>query len=99
MASRLELHELLCSVLETRNVYFQPPAKMEYPCVAYERSKIDTLYANGKPYLHMNKYTVTAIYRDPDSPIPHRIAALPECSHDRTFKNDNLYHDVFTIYF
>ena len=101
MGNRLELHEQLCTLLGARNVYFQPPngLQMTYPCIVYDRTKIRTQFASGRPYLHQKQYTVTAIGQDPDSALPDRIAEMPTCKHDRAFKADNLYHDVFTIYF
>ena len=101
MGKRLDLHNLLCGALGSENVYYEPPenVKMVYPCIVYERTKIDARYADGIPYLRKKKYTLTAIYRDPDSEIADRLFELPTCMHDRFFKTDSLYHDVFTIYF
>ena len=47
--NRLELHELLVTILGNRNVYFQPPSsiKMKYPAIVYSRSKIDDKNANN----------------------------------------------------
>lgn len=99
MGKRLDLHKLLCDVLGTNNVYFKPPStvRMEYPCIRYERSKIFTKSANNRPYWHGKQYTVTLMYRDPDSLLPDLIAELPGCKHDRHYSVDQLYHDVFTI--
>lgn len=101
MGQRVDLHEILCAALGSRNVYFQPPTefKMTYDCIVYKREKIDSRYANNKPYHHTKRYSVTVIYRDPESPIPDKIADLPMCSHDRYFVSDNLHHDVFTLYY
>ena len=84
-----------------RHVYFQPPEgfKLKYPCIVYELDRIETNFANNLPYLHNKRYSVTVITKDPDSEIPGLVADLPMCSHDRHFVNDNLHHDVFTIYF
>lgn len=101
MGQRLDLHELLVAAVGSRNVYFQPPdgSRMSYPCIVYERERIDSEHANNKPYLHHKRYSVTVIDRDPDSPIPDRIAAFPKCRHVQHFENDNLHHDVFTLYY
>ena len=72
---------------------------MSYPCIVYERERIESDHANNKPYLHRKRYSVTVIDKDPESEIPDRIAAFPSCRHDRHFVNDNLYHDVFTLYY
>lgn len=101
MASRLELHEVLCKILGSRNVYFQPPAsvKMQYPAIVYERSDIENVFANNNPYLQSLVYEVTVIDKNPDSEIVTEISKLPMCRFDRHFAVDNLNHDVFTLYF
>lgn len=99
MAPRLELQELLESLVD--NVYFQPPAnvQMEYPCIVYQRDDLDTEHANNAPYNMRQRYQVTVIEPDPDSAIPSKVAALPTSNFSRFFVADNLNHDVFTLYF
>lgn len=101
MDSRLELHELLCEVLESRHVYFQPPSsvKMQYPAIVYSRSNIRNEFADDSVYNQSRVYSVTVIDADPDSDIVERVSKLPTCSFDRHFTSDNLNHDVFTIYY
>lgn len=101
MSRRIELQELLEKLLGSENVYFQPPAnkKMQYDCIRYSRIKIKPTYANNRPYHLSNCYQVIAIYKNPDSDLPHKIAMLPMCSHDRYYTAENLNHDVFTLYF
>lgn len=101
MGERIDLQALLEDVLGSSNVYFQPPNgyKLSYPCIVYNREKIDTRFADGKPYFHSNRYSVTLIERDPDSDLPHKMTELPMCVHDRYFASDNLHHNVFTIYY
>lgn len=99
MASRLKLQSLLEEVIDSRNVYFQPPSslKMKFPCIVYERVRISTMYADDKPYQHNEVYQVTYIDRDPDSLIPMKLADLPFCIHERVFKANEMYHNVFRI--
>lgn len=101
MAPRLELQTKLEAVLGTNKVYFQPPASLTltYPCIVYKRSGIKSLFGDNMPYSLSNEYTLTVIYKDPDSDLVDKVAQLPKCKLDRTFTNDNLYHAVFTIYF
>lgn len=101
MASRLELHELLCEVLGSRHVFFQPPSsiKMVYPAIVYSRNEIDNVFADNSVYKQSWRYTVTVIDEDPDSEIVERMSKLPKCKFDRNFTSDNLNHDVFTIYY
>lgn len=101
MGQRPQLHDLLKEVLGSEHVYFQPPAstKMEYPAIRYERDDIRAQYAGNRPYAHHKRYQLTHITRDPDDETPDELATLPKCAFDRRFVVDNLYHDVFTIYF
>ena len=101
MDRRLELHEMLVSALGSSNVYFQPPTglQIKYPCIVYTRERIEDTHADNESYRRKKKYSVTVIDRDPESEVPDRIADIRYCSHDRRFVNDNLYHDVFTLYY
>lgn len=100
MSDRLELHEKLCSILGSRNVYFQPPelVKMEYPAIVYSRNDINSRFANNTLYKSMVAYTLTLIDKNPDSEYVDKILRLPYCSFDRHYKSDNLNHDTFIIY-
>ena len=102
MASRLNLHEELCEILGTRNVYYSPPTsvKMNYPAIKYSRSGIDTKRANGKIYASTNRYEVIYIDKNPDSSIPDTILQhFPMCSYEREYPTDNLNHTVLTLYY
>ena len=101
MAGRLELHELLCELLGSQNVYYQPPEsiKMSYPAIVYSRNNIRNRYANDLVYNQLLAYAVTVIDEDPDSEIVEKISKLPFSSFDRHYTVDNLNHDTFTIYY
>lgn len=102
MDRRLKLHEELCNILGSRNVYFQPPetVKMKYPCIVYSRTDGDTTFANDMPYTFERRYNVTIIDLDPDSEIIEKMAhAFQKCIYDRHFTADNLNHDIFKIYY
>lgn len=101
MASRLDLHEILCGILGSRNVYFQPPEsiKLEYDCIIYSRKNINNVFADNSVYRQHDSYEVIIIYEDPDSDIPRKLSLLPMCSFDRHYTSDNLNHDVFTLYY
>ena len=102
MARRLQLHEKLCEILGSRNVYFQPPesVKLNYDCIVYKVKSRETVKADDLNYLKPTTYEVKIIYRDPDSTIPSRILdSFRYCYHNNTFVVDNLYHDIFTIYY
>jgi hypothetical protein len=99
MALRLDLHKLLLGI--SGNVYFQPPATIElvYPCIIYKRDFESTEFADNGPYKRKKRYQVTVIDRNPDSPIPDKIADLPLCVYDRFYTADNLNHDVYNLFF
>lgn len=99
MANRLNLSKVLHEVLGNDNVYFQPPPskKMSFPCVVYERVRINTRFADNRPYKLTDSYQVTYIDTDPDSNIPHKLAELPRCIFERFYVNDNKYYNVFRI--
>lgn len=101
MARRLELQAILTDILESNNVYFQPPptVQMEYPCIVYHRDYVQTDYADDIPYKQRKRYLVTVIDRDPDSDIPDKIGTLPLCVYDRFYTAENLNHDVYKLFF
>lgn len=101
MSTRLELHEILCDILGSRNAYYQPPEsiKLEYPAIVYSRDDIANEHANNDVYIQSTVYRVVVIDENPDSEIVKKISKLPMCSYDRNYKSDNLNHDVFVLYF
>lgn len=101
MGSRLELHEKLAEILGSRNVYFQPPEslKMNYPAIRYARVPIKNSFANNSVYKQSQQYELTLIEYDSESQFVDALSKLPTCRHDRHYVSDNLYHDVFTIYY
>ena len=99
MHNRLNLHEVFCDILGSRNVYFQPPpsVKMNYPAIVYSRDEINNTFANNSVYNQSLLYQVTVIDKDPDSEIVMKVSRLPACKHNSSFQSDNLNHDVFTL--
>ena len=101
MANRLDLQSLLEELLGSRNVYYTPPEsiKMQYPAIRYSKKKIESVHADDSKYLMRDRYELIVISRTPDHPVIKQLLALPYCSYDRPYVADNLYHDVFTIYY
>ena len=101
MSSRLDLHEVLCEILGSRNVYFQPPAsvKMKYPAIVYSRKYVRNRFANNSVYMQLPCYEVVVIDKSPESAYTEKISLLPLCEFDRHYAADNLNHDVFTLYY
>lgn len=102
MASRLKLHEELCELLGSRNVYFQPPASvmMRYDAIRYSLAEPDLKRANDTAYLKTNQYDGVVITYDPDTTIPDAMLEHFEmCSLGKPYVADNLNHYPFTIYY
>lgn len=100
--SRLDLHRVLESIAGEDNVYYQPKTNtvMTYPAVIYTRDGGESEHADNGLYRFTQRYQVTHIYRDPDDiEISDKILELPMCTEERTYPADDLYHDVFNIYF
>lgn len=97
----MQLHEILCGILESNSAYFQPPegTRMRYPAIVYQLDVIRNEYADDGVYLSKPRYSVTLIIKDPDSDLIMRIAGLPLCSFQRHYIAENLNHYVFQLYF
>lgn len=102
MDRRLELQAKLEEILGSRNVYYQPPASkhMEYPCIRYTRSSVDSDYADDINYRNMVRYELVVIDTDPDSQIYADILnAFNKCIYNRSYQEDYLNHDVLLLYY
>ncbi len=101
MASRLDLHEILCGILKTKSCYFQPPSsvRMQYPAIVYSRKDVEKRSADDIAYRKLPCYELILIDKNPDSEFIEKLLDLPYCSYDRHYESDNLNHDVFTLYF
>lgn len=102
MADRANLHDELCTILGTKNVYFNPPesVKMSYDAIRYELAGKNLKRANNRIYLSTNQYDGVVITRDPDTTIPDEILSHFEmCSFGRPYIADNLNHYPFTLYY
>lgn len=99
MRARQALQSILLDIVP--NVYFQPPKNIEiiYPCIVYNRDKINTDFSGNLPYNRFRRYSLTVIDPEADSDLVTQVGALPRCVHDRFYTADNLNHDVFTIFF
>ena len=101
MGDRLDLQSLLEELLDSKNVYYQPPesVKMQYDAIRYSKKNITSNYANNVKYSMQDCYEITVISRTPDNPVIKKLLMLPYCSYDRHYVADNLNHDVLTIYY
>lgn len=101
MASRLDLQTKLEDLLESRNVYYQPPEslKMEYPAIRYSKSDISSRHADNMKYTNINRYEIIVIDKRPDNDVIEKILDLPLSTFERHYVSDNLNHDVINLYF
>lgn len=100
LSQRKALNDLLKEILQSNNVYFQPPenVQMQYPCIVYERDDDSVDHADNIPYRMKLRYQVTLIDPNPDSDVIDKLRALPLCAFQRHFATSGLNHDVFVIY-
>lgn len=98
----LALSAKLRSVLGSSNVYFQPPKDMDmnYPAIRYENNIHDTNKADNMNYIIRRGYTVTHISKKHDTEfIETMLKSFRYIRFDREYKADNLYHNVFILYY
>ena len=101
MGTTRSLQDELKTILGSNNVYFRPPSsiRMKYPCFVVDRAGASQYTADNRNYIWKKKYTVTYISNesDPDM-VDTMLNHFEECKYDRPFVNDDLYHDVFTLF-
>jgi hypothetical protein len=99
---RLQLHEELCEILGSRNVYFQPPGtvRMKYPCIRYSRDRGRHLNADNRTYLYKQAYQIIYMDFNPDNEVVEQLMEhFSEISYIRNYTADNINHDVLIIYY
>ena len=101
MSSRLDLQTKLEELPGISNVYYNPPEsmKMNYDAIRYKKINIKSEFANDSAYSLRDCYEIIVISRTPDHQAVKELLRLPYCSYERSYKSDNLYHDVLTLYY
>lgn len=100
MPDRANLKEILEEILGSTRVYFQPPSTLKYPCIICDKTDYDYDHGDNIKYRFKTHYTITLIGKNFDTEeIVKKILKLDYCSYDRRFISDNLYHDVFDLYY
>lgn len=103
MARRLQLHEKLCEILGTRNVYFQPPEslKIKYPAIIYRVANREDLRADDRRYRDYVAYDGIFITRDPDDTTMDDLldGFTYIYTSAKPYTVDNLHHNPFTLHF
>lgn len=100
---RLKLHQTLCDILGSKNVYYDPPenVKMQYDCIVYSLSQVEQAYANNFTYARTPGYLLTIITRTPEAQTRIVDALMKTCPYvgwDRAYVVDHLHHAVVSIY-
>lgn len=103
MARRLQLQGELTTLLGSSNVYYQPPesVKIKYPCFIYNNNPGDVQYADNKMYKYDARYDLMYITREADHQdfVKKILRNFEMIDHDRSYRKDNLYHEVFDLYY
>lgn len=81
-------------------VYFQPGPEDEMPVekLVYEYDGEHLLRADNGAYVLFDRYQVTFVRQDPDSPVKRRLSAIQYSSFSRHYATSGLNHDVYVIY-
>ena len=72
---------------------------MEYPCIRYSKSDIESTHADNVKYSKHNRYEIIVIDKLPDNEVIQKILDLPYTSFDRHYTSNNLNHDVIVLYY
>ena len=83
------------------NVYFQPPEgfKLQYPCIVFHKKTVENIHANGKVYGQKFLFEVTVMDKDPDGDLAQTISKWSKTKQIGHNRYDNIYHDIFNIYY
>lgn len=101
MKSRLDLQKELETMLNSKQVYYNPPEnlKMEYPAIRYSKGDINASYGDGIKYIKQNVYDIVVIDKKPDNKVIDMILELPYSSFERHYVSDGLHHDIIRLYY
>lgn len=101
-ARRYELQTRLENILGSDNVYYNPPQniRLSYPCIVYSMSRKNISRADNVLYKVVTGYDITFMHINPDDSIDAKLlGSFSNSSFNRSFILDNIYHDVYLIYF
>lgn len=101
MGKRNDLQDILETILESKEVYYQSPGgrQMHYPAILYSRIKPSVSHADNKKYTFTDAYSIIVIDRIPDNPAIRKILDLDYTEYSHHYVADNLNHDVINIYY
>lgn len=102
MGRRIDLQYELIALLNTNNIYYQPPEnlKIKYPCVVYFKDSIDINRANDQSYLMKKRYELTIISEKVDCEYIDKILNyFSYSSFGQHYIADGLHHDTISLYY
>lgn len=99
MATKHSLQTVLEGILGSRNVYFQTPTKLHYPCILYKLADIKVEHADNMPYNTTKRYQITLIHEDPDNTVLDELMKLPTAKFNTHYAKDDLNHYVLFVYY
>lgn len=99
-----QIRDILYTINNTEDVYYDPPSgiQMTYPCFRFVLNNTDQRFADNCSYLRKNRWAITYITRDVedlDIVIKGMLDSFRYCTHETTFRADNLHQAVFNLYF
>lgn len=96
-----ELQTVLEELPGVTAAYFQKPLNVQLKptYIVYELSNDHVDHADNIVYAAWNRYTVTVVAREPDSPLVQMVRELPHSKFDRSFVSAGLNHFVFNLFF
>lgn len=101
MDNSTKLRQLLSDTIKSENVYFNPGkgVNLRYPCIVFNEAKGHALRSDNTIYRYVRKYEFKYISKTPDEAMVDILMKLLNCSFDRPYVSDQLYHYCFTIYY
>lgn len=98
---RIEFKNLLAATAPSAMVVGQGPGNvnMIYPAIRYEKNYEEVKRADNIPYDITDRYLVTCIEEDPNTPVANAIRQLEYVEFNRYYVADSLNHTVYNIYF
>ncbi|MBQ0088974.1 MAG: hypothetical protein KBT27_06550 [Prevotellaceae bacterium] len=97
---RRALQTKLEMLIGNNHVYFNAPSRLEYDCIKYKLSSVQTRHADNLPYHYGYYWDLTLIERNKTSDLFKRIIDyFKTCSFGTSYDADNLHHTVLRLYF
>lgn len=96
----MKLQKLLERLLNSRDVYSKPPSsnKLGYPCIIFQKDGENVKFADDSRFVYYNRYSLIVVSREATPKVCDDIANLPLCSFLKRYVADNLYHNVYQLY-